>query len=89
MSNRRRPRPPASIAATAKHYRCGHCQSVTGRPRQDAAGIWHLDVKHDPTCPVLGGTLPTAPAGLRAVTAAAERTRARILYIGTGAGRPT
>jgi hypothetical protein len=49
VSNRRRLKPPAAVTAAARAYRCGHCQSTTGRPHQDPGGIWHLGVRHDTT----------------------------------------
>ena len=84
MSNRRRLRPPATITAAARAYQCGHCQSLTGKPRQDPDGVWHLDVRHDNTCPVINGTVSHAPAGRRALAAATASTGQRALYITTG-----
>jgi hypothetical protein len=82
MSNRRRLRPPATVAASARAYRCGHCQSVTGRPRRATDGIWHLSVYHDLTCPVLNRAVSPAPSSIRSLSAAAAATGKRFLYIG-------
>lgn len=83
MSNRRKPKPPAAVNAAARAYRCGHCRSTTAKPRR-RGGVWHLDVRHDETCPVINGTVSHAPAGLRAVKAAAASTGEHVLYIATG-----
>jgi hypothetical protein len=81
VSNKRRvspPRPTPATLAYAAAYRCGHCTGRARiRPRPDSAGAWHLDVRHDDGCPVLGGTVSAAPAGLRAASA----TGRRVLYI--------
>lgn len=82
MSNRRKLRPPAAVTTTARAYQCGHCHAHTGRPHLDRDGIWHFGVWHDSTCPVLTGAVSTAPAGIRAVSAAAAATGETALYIG-------
>jgi hypothetical protein len=83
VSNRRRLRPPATVAVTARAYRCGHCNSTTGKPRQDRNGVWRLDIHHDNTCPVLSGAVPLASAGIRAAAVAATTTGRRMLYVNT------
>lgn len=86
MSNRRKakPTPPAAIAAYAAAYACGHCDSDTAPPRLDEHGMWHVDIAHDPTCPVLAGAVPKWHAGLRAARAAGQSA----LYV-AGAVTPT
>ncbi len=80
MSNRPKLKPPASVRAMARSYKCGHCDSETGQPRFDGV-IWHIDIHHDDECPVLNGHIPVAYAGGRAAQAAASETGKRILYI--------
>jgi hypothetical protein len=55
MSNRRRLRPPDSVTRYAKAYRCADCTSDVGRVGRDSLGIWHVEIKHDDSCPVLTG----------------------------------
>jgi hypothetical protein len=82
VSNRRRLAPPAAVTATARAYQCGHCHARTGRPHLGRDGIWHFGVHHDETCPVLTGAVSPAPAGIRAVSAAAASTGQSFLYLG-------
>ena len=70
MSNRRRLKPPASVAATGAAYRCSDCPSETGRPYRDRDGIWHVRILHEPGCPVLGGVTSPLADSLRAAAAA-------------------
>lgn len=44
---------PANIRAFADAYRCPDCLSETAEPVTDEFGIWHLEVRHDDTCPTL------------------------------------
>lgn len=75
MSNRKRlKRPvPAEVAALAAAYRCGHCAADVRPARR--SGVWHLDVLHDGTCPVLGGVVDRAPQLAEAIGAAFGRNR--------------
>lgn len=52
--------------ALAASYRCGHCNSDTGMHTDDN-GIVHVVIHHDDGCPVLTGTLPSAPDVMRAL----------------------
>ena len=81
MSNRRRLAPPDSVVRYARAYRCADCTSDVGRVSRDPLGIWHVEVKHDVTCPVLTGTVN--PFG--DVLAAVVRTAASglgVVYVG-------
>jgi hypothetical protein len=46
----RRKAPPAFIEY-ARTYRCPDCLSETAYPLSDRHGIWHIEVRHDDTCP--------------------------------------
>lgn len=46
-----RKRAPTSVRAYANAYRCPDCDSETATPYTDAHGVWHLEVRHDETCP--------------------------------------
>lgn len=85
MSNSRRvtPKPPREAAVYARAYRCGHCTGK-GRLRRkpDRYGIWHIEVAHDGSCPILTGTVSVAGAGRRAMAAMAKITGTTGLYIG-------
>ncbi len=78
MSNRPRLRPShlaGSIRvdrAPAARYTCGHCAAWT-RTTRAGRGVVLLDVFHDETCPVLGGSVSGMPDFLRAVHAAEAR----------------
>ncbi|MFD5078053.1 hypothetical protein [Streptomyces sp. NPDC058371] len=61
----RRERPEPMAARLASAYECGHCNSTT-RTTKDERGINHLWISHDDGCPVLAGTLPSAPDMVRA-----------------------
>lgn len=47
---RKLPPPLAALASTLGAIRCPDCNNDTGL-RQDANGMWHIDVLHDDTCP--------------------------------------
>ena len=81
MSNRTRLRPPPAVAAYARAYRCSDCSARAGKPRR-AAGSWHVDVRHDDSCPVLTGSVDKTAAGVAAAVEAARTTGTRALYIG-------
>lgn len=42
---------PGSVLAFAAAYRCLDCLSDNGQPWCDRFGVWHIDVRHDDTCP--------------------------------------
>ncbi|OBJ00234.1 hypothetical protein A5624_08585 [Mycobacterium sp. 1482292.6] len=44
-------RPPLSVRWVAANYRCPDCLSETAQPVQDNAGVWHIEVRHDESCP--------------------------------------
>jgi hypothetical protein len=56
---------PLALAAA---YTCGHCTSDTSTRTNDR-GIVHVVIHHDDGCPVLTGTLSSAPDALRAIAA--------------------
>lgn len=70
MSNRKRLKqpPPPEVAALARTYQCGHCTADI-RPKL-RGGLWHIDVLHDGTCPVLRGAVDRAPQLAEAMTTA-------------------
>jgi hypothetical protein len=35
----------------AENYRCPDCLSETTYPIADQFGMWHVEVRHDDTCP--------------------------------------
>ncbi|QEU91375.1 hypothetical protein [Streptomyces kanamyceticus] len=78
MSRRRKPnsgdprkrKPDAVAQRAASAYRCGHCRSRSLGVTVDQYGINHLNIGHDPSCPVLLGTVDDAPDVLRAAAAA-------------------
>jgi hypothetical protein len=84
MSNTRglAPQPPPEVTAYADAYRCGHC---TGRGllrrKPDRLGIWHINVHHDPRCPVLNGAAGAASSGIAAMTRMSKQTGTRGLYV--------
>lgn len=43
-------------AATANGPMAYDCDAYMEPPTQDQHGIWHANVRHDPTCPWLNGT---------------------------------
>jgi hypothetical protein len=43
---------PASVRAFVAAYRCPDCLSDTTQPVADELGVWHIDVRHDDTCPM-------------------------------------
>jgi hypothetical protein len=43
---------PRSIRAFAASYRCPDCLSETTQPVVDEFGMWHIEVRHDETCPM-------------------------------------
>jgi hypothetical protein len=43
-------RTPRAVRALAAHYKCPDCLSTNSSPYYDC-GIWHLNVRHDSTCP--------------------------------------
>jgi hypothetical protein len=82
VSNRRkiRPTPPPGIRAYQRVYRCTDCPGRADRLRRDRHGIWHVDIVHEPSCPVLTGRVSRAGAGI----AASKQTAAlgeRVLYV--------
>lgn len=82
MSNRRRLTPPASVSRYAAAYRCSDCSSVIGQTYLDAVGVWHVQIKHDETCPVLTGT--TDPFR-DALAAAVGLAGLGVVYVGRSA----
>lgn len=56
------------LAALAANYQCGHCNSDVELTDM------RIEIRHDDGCPVLAGTLPSAPDVLRAVQAAVPNT---------------
>lgn len=85
MSNRTRLPPPAEVLAFARAYRCTDCTGRAGKPRRQH-GQWHLDIRHDNSCPVLTGVTSRTAAGLSAAAAAAKIGKG-VLYIGDVSGR--
>jgi hypothetical protein len=84
VSNRRHasPKPPAEAEAYADAYQCGHCTGHGAlRRKADRYGVWHINVFHDPTCPVLTGAAERTASGLRAMAAAVEQTGTTALYV--------
>lgn len=84
MSNRRRSsrKPPAEATAYAAAYKCGHCTGLARvRRKPDQYGVWHVDVHHDNSCPVLDGTVPVTGSGIRAMAAMVKATGSNGLYI--------
>ncbi len=49
--SRRNHQAPPKVQAFAAAYRCPDCLSETPQPVQDWLGIWHIEVRHDDTCP--------------------------------------
>jgi hypothetical protein len=77
------PQPPAAVAAMAATYTCGSCDAEIGRPHLDHDGIWHMQVHHDESCPVLTGAVSPAHDGIRAMRTAAAVTGEQATYLGT------
>jgi hypothetical protein len=42
---------PEAVAIFAAAYRCPDCLSESAAPTQDHFGMWHLEIRHDDTCP--------------------------------------
>lgn len=54
--------------ALAENYRCSHCNSDPATIGiNPETGVPHVQVAHDPGCPVANGVLSAAPDTLRAV----------------------
>jgi hypothetical protein len=64
---------PEHLAAFLANYQCGHCNSET-EIRHDQHGNPHLITHHDDGCPVLTGTLSSAPDVARAAAGAVPDT---------------
>ena len=43
---------PASVRSFAAAYQCPDCLAETTYPVADQHGVWHIDVRHDDTCPI-------------------------------------
>jgi hypothetical protein len=44
---------PSSVRKFAAASRCPDCLSENTEPVRDARGIWHIETRHDATCPWL------------------------------------
>ncbi|QJS13220.1 hypothetical protein HKX69_30040 [Streptomyces argyrophyllae] len=64
---------PELLAAFLANYSCGHCNSET-EVGIDQYGTPHLITHHDDGCPVLSGTLSSAPDVARAAAGAIPST---------------
>ncbi|GAA2657493.1 hypothetical protein GCM10010307_72290 [Streptomyces vastus] len=62
--------PPKAIKDYARNYKCSHCNSRVNGVTRDPSGIYHMNVGHDDTCPVLRGALTDVPDAIRAALAA-------------------
>ena len=47
----RRHQAPVFLCAFAAAYRCPDCLNETTEPVRDDADMWHIEVRHDDTCP--------------------------------------